>query len=141
MEADVRLFLTHLSEEFSRGEVAQVYERFTTPTAIYIADRLLVIGRFEEFAAAFATYHGGLIAAGLARTTTRINGTTETSDDKIVASVTCLHEDATGASIGNSEVKYYFRRHGTTLKIELTEYLALPIDTAAFTDDLMSMAV
>lgn len=141
MNPDVHEFLGALSKDFIAADIDALYEHFSKPTAIYFGTRMVMITCKGEFAAAVALYYGGLLRAGLASTTIFLHSVSRPAADKVIAEVSCQHADGSGQIIGVSEATYYFSKSTDSLKIELLEYAQLPLQSEAFQEPLLALAV
>lgn len=140
MYSIISRFLADMAEETARGEVDRVFARFAFPTIIYIIDKILVVSTPEQLGALLKSRAAELDRCGVQRKELSVTAVSLERDGRILAHVSATYHGKDGTLRGEGKAKYYFRRDGETLKIEMVELCSFPEMEGGFGGPILNVA-
>lgn len=131
MEDDrLKEFLTQLQDAFTSAQLEKTTEFFAFPVVVYSIAGVTVLRTQDELLERTSNYRAALDAMGVVSSTFEIVDSDPPSNDrtKVTVRVTNFTED--GSSIAGSLIRYFLLDKEGTFRIEMMEYLEIPLDAA-----------
>ncbi|MEM1236659.1 MAG: hypothetical protein AAF230_03565 [Pseudomonadota bacterium] len=120
-------YFKELQDVFHGQGSKEIPDFFAFPLVIYTPVGVTLVQNTRQFQSIVSAYREALGSRGVVKTELLVEGQAALSDQRLQATVryTDLGED--GHVIASTVAKYFLMRHGDRYKIEMLEYLELPL--------------
>lgn len=120
-------FLADLQAAFLQGRFEDVAACYVFPLVVYTPAGIMLIRDFEQFGEVTARYREAIMALNVTSADLLIEESDQPYNHRLRATTRVTDFNADGTPVTGSLIRYFLIEDGDSFKIEMMEYLELPL--------------
>lgn len=120
-------FLAEMQAAFLQGRFEDVVACYVFPLVVYTPAGIMLIREIEQFGEVTARYRDAILALNITHSDMQIEQADQPYNHRLRATTRFTDFNADGKPVTGSLIRYFLIVDGDSFKIEMMEYLELPL--------------